>query len=152
MSFEIEYQLPDTEDGIVKLKILTREEFAKLDDEEKIEYFASPEDKENEEWTLGVSLFMRSIISEIDPGDLGYPELVDEFIEIKFPSERKAFRSDWKESGYDDEAWEDRTDRYVDFIQNQDDEVIDSFDLFVMEKFYASDFWYGYMLEKLGAA
>ena len=118
------------------IKILNREEFSALDDEEKIEYQASPIIKEsdgNEIYDLRTLLVQGFIYSHLIKKDrLLIPQFLDDFI-------RENYKSKYEEVCLTESDLLDREILFWDFIAEEGDEATDGIDLYIVNKVYKND-------------
>tara|TARA_Y100001968_G_scaffold53948_1_gene45037 strand:- start:1776 stop:2213 length:438 start_codon:yes stop_codon:yes gene_type:complete len=126
-----------------EITILDRDEFFKLNEEEKIDYQNGPQVKTGDivENLMYVQGFIYDIINEQDSGDNGLPEMLEQFM-------KSSFREKWKEGIDNCESRTEREEFYWDFIDEEGDEVLDGIDLFIINKFYESDYLYSLLLEE----
>ena len=126
-------------DTTYRLEILNREEYQKLDNEEKLEYSSSPVlDDEDETHSLGHQSFIWGIIEANDSGDNGLPEVLDAFMAQYYPGKVQECLANIKQSN-GEMSWSDRTDFYWNFIDEEGDEALDASDLFFLDYAYKSD-------------
>jgi len=126
------------------LKILDRDEYSKLDDDEKIEYSSQPEVEGT--YYLGVQSFIWSAIEECDSGDNGIPEVLDCFMKKYYPD----IFNGWLEMFQAQEGmiWAERTDYFWEFIDETGDAALNASDIYFLDHAYSSDFIYDLIIEK----
>lgn len=142
MSYKFTYV--DKNGRSLDLEILDRDEYCKLDDDEKIEYSSQPEVEGTCE--LGVQSFIWSTIEECDSGDNGIPEVLDAFMKKHYP---KVF-DEWIEQFkiQDGITWTERTDYFWGFIDETGDEALDASDIYFLDHAYSSEFIYDSIIER----
>ena len=142
MSYTFKYT--SKADDMQTITILNREEFSVLNDEEKIEYQASPIIKEsdgNETYdlsTLGVQAFIYDLVNETDLYFI--PRALDEFIKVNY-------KSKYEEVCLSEPNPLDREELFWDFIDEVGDEAIDGIDLHILNSIYKNDDLYFMIFE-----
>ena len=139
MSYKVAIESPDW--GEIELKILTREEIAKLDFEEKRIYlnYSFVKETNDDEYTLGVYDLFREVLNDNDPGDLGFPEITRDFIQKRHPDIFEKFSNI--------EDLEERQKSYADFISS-DIDIEEAFDVYFVDEMYSCDFFYDSLIER----
>ena len=139
MSYKVSIESPDW--GEIELKILTREEIAKLDFEEKRIYlnYSFVKETNDDEYTLGVYDLFREVLNDNDPGDLGFPEITRDFIKKRHPDIFEKFSNI--------EDLEERQKSYADFISS-DIDIEEAFDVYFVDEMYSCDFFYDSLIER----
>ncbi len=139
MSYKVSIESPDW--GEIELKILTREEIAKLDFEEKRIYlnYSFVKETNDDEYTLGVYDLFREVLNDNDPGDLGFPEITRDFIQKRHPDIFEKFSNI--------EDLEERQKSYADFISS-DIDIEEAFDVYFVDEMYSCDFFYDSLIER----
>ena len=137
MAYKVIIQSPDW--GELPIEILTREEFFKLDYDNKRIYlnYSFVKETNDQEYTLAVYDFFREVLNANDPGDLGFPEIMGEFIQAKFPEIYEM---------YSKKTLEERHDAFSSHIAS-DPEISDDFDVYFADEMYRSDFFYEALIE-----
>ena len=139
MSYKVSIESPDW--GEIELKILTREEIAKLDFEQKRIYlnYSFVKETNDDEYTLGVYDLFREVLNDNDPGDLGFPEITRDFIQKRHPDIFEKFSNI--------EDLEERQKSYADFISS-DIDIEEAFDVYFVDEMYSYDFFYDSLIER----
>ena len=139
MSYKVSIESPDW--GEIELKILTREEIAKLDFEEKRIYlnYSFVKETNDDEYTLGVYDLFREVLNDNDPGDLGFPEITRDFIQKRHPDIFEKFSNI--------EDLEERQKSYADFISS-DIDIEEAFDVYFVDEMYSCDFFYDSLIAR----
>ena len=138
MSFSIKY--PHKDGRILDLRILDREEYSKLNNDEKLDYNAQPVIDDTSE--LGIQSFIWGIIEQNDSGDSGLPEILDAFMKQSYPEVFNAFIDKLK-GGESSASWSNRTEYFWSVIDEIGDEALDASDIYFLDYAYTSELIYG---------
>ncbi len=147
MSYEFKFDFGVR--GPEKVEILIREEYEKLDADDKDSYINGPwpdDDDEEDELNVATWRFIKLCLEENDRGDKGYPEIVEAFMDERFPDEKNNIL---QQIGDEDEKSFDQTQKYVDFIFSfKSDELDDEFDVYIFDYIYNDSFFYKCLIEE----
>ena len=124
--------------GSDEVKVRTDAEFHALSDEEKISYVWDdlwPDD-------LGKT-WIEKVLSDNDTGDLGLPEIWDEYVSEFYPKEYKEIEDEAPEVNYE------RRKLIFEFIDDLEDEDFTKALLFLVNKVYDRSLFYGWLIDSV---
>ena len=124
--------------GSDEVKVRTDSEFHSLSDDEKISYVF------NDLWPddLGRT-WIEKVLSDNDTGDLGLPEIWDEYVSEYYPEEYEEIADEEPEDKYK------KSDLIFEFIEELEDEDYGKALLFLVNKIYDRSLFYGWLIDSV---
>ena len=119
--------------GSDEVRVRTDEEFKSLNDDEKISYLWEdlwPDD-------LGMTWIER-VLYDHDTGDLGLPEIWDEYVSEFYPERYREIEN---------EEFEDRRGLIFEFVDDLEDEEYSKALLFLLNKVYDESLFYDWLID-----
>ena len=121
--------------GSDEVRVRTDEEFKSLNDDEKISYVW------NDLWPddLGMTWIER-VLYDHDTGDLGLPEIWDEYVSEFYPERYREIEN---------EELEDRRGLIFEFIDDLEDKEFSKALLFLVNKVYDESLYYNWLIDSV---
>ena len=124
--------------GSDEVRVRTDAEFHLLNDDEKISYIS------NDLWLDDYgATWIEIVLSENDTGDLGLPEIWDEYVSEYYPEEYKKIEDEYPEDMHK------QSELVFEFIEELEDEEFGKALLFLGNEVYDSCLFYGWLIDSV---